>query len=157
MDDVDAFLAAVMPGLTDAETALHNGDAEPRKRLWSRGDPVTVFGAVLTVVGPDEVASAFDVLASRFSNCTSFEYQVIASGVSGDLAYVVGIEHTTASVGGAPPLPYALRVTTIFRCEGGEWRIVHRHGDPLPDADSDSTRLQLSRMGSLFSRPGNAG
>lgn len=157
MDDVDAFLAAVMPGLTDAETALHNGDAEPRKRLWSRDDPVTVFGAVLTVVGPDEAASAFDVLASRFSNCTSFEYQVIASGVSDDLAYVVGIEHTTASVGGAPPLPYALRVTTIFRRDGGAWRIVHRHGDPLPDADSDSTRLQLSRMGSLFSRPGNPG
>ena len=53
-----------------------------------------------------------------------------------DLAYIVGIEHTTASVRGAPAVPYSLRVTTIFRREGGEWKVVHRHGDPVPDSDS---------------------
>jgi hypothetical protein len=24
-----------------------------------------------------------------------------------------------------------LRVTTVFRREDGEWKVVHRHGDPL--------------------------
>lgn len=147
MDDVDAFLEAVMPGLEEAEKALHNGDAEPRKLLWSRSDPVTLFGAAISKIGADEMAPTFDFLASRFSNCSSFEYQVMAAGVSGDLAYVVGVEHTTASIGGGPPSPYALRVTTIFRRENGEWRIVHRHGDALPDADIDSTRLQIGRLG----------
>lgn len=83
-------------------------------------------------------------LAERFSNCESFEYEVIAAGASGDLAYIVGIEHTTASVWGAPPEPYALRVTTIFRREDGEWKVVHRHGDPVPE--SVSARGQLNRM-----------
>ncbi|MBT2531508.1 nuclear transport factor 2 family protein [Arthrobacter sp. ISL-48] len=147
MDDVDAFLEDVMPGLTEADTALHNGDAEPRKGLWSRSDPVTLFGAAMTKIGAEEVASSFDFLAARFSNCASFEYQVIAAGVSGDLAYVVGAEHTTASIGGGPPSPFALRVTTIFRRDGGVWRIVHRHGDAFPDADIDSTRLQIDRVG----------
>lgn len=147
MDDVDAFLEAVMPGLTEAETTLHNGDAGPRKLLWSRTDPVTLFGAAMSKVGAEEVASSFDFLASRFSNCSSFEYQVIAAGVSADLAYVVGVEHTTASVAGAPSAPYALRVTTIFRREDGAWRIVHRHGDAFPDADVDSTHRQISRLG----------
>jgi ketosteroid isomerase-like protein len=27
-----------------------------------------------------------------------------------------------------------LRVTTIFRREDGEWRVVHRHGDPVPES-----------------------
>jgi ketosteroid isomerase-like protein len=37
----------------------------------------------------------------------------------------------TASVNGAPPHPYMLRVTTVFRREDGESKIVHRHGHPL--------------------------
>jgi ketosteroid isomerase-like protein len=147
MDDVEAFLEEVIPGLTEAETVLHNGDAGPRKLLWSRTDPVTLFGAAMSKTGADEVASSFDFLASRFSNCSSFEYHVIAAGVSADLAYVVGVEHTTASIGGEPPMPYSLRVTTIFRREDGAWKIVHRHGDALPDADIDSTHMQINRLG----------
>jgi SnoaL-like domain len=83
-------------------------------------------------------------LASRFSNCESFTYEVIAAGASGDLGYLVGIEHTTASVAGAAPQAYELRVTTIFRRENGEWKAVHRHGDPMPD--STSAREQLARL-----------
>jgi ketosteroid isomerase-like protein len=147
MDDVNAFLAAVLPGLKAAETALHNGDAAPRKAIWSHRDPVSLFGAVTTRIGPDAAASAFDDLASRFSNCAFWDYEILSAGASGDLAYLVGIEHTNASIGGAEPLPYELRVTTIFRREDGEWKIIHRHGDPLPG--DDSTPLQLGRLGGL--------
>ncbi len=96
--------------------------------------------------GADGTRSArrFDWLASNFSNCESFEYEVLAAGVGGDLAYIAGIEHTTASVGGAAPVAYSLRVTTILRRENGEWKVIHRHGDPVPD--SDSTRGQLERL-----------
>ena len=49
--------------------------------------------------------------------------------MSGDLAYVVAIEHTTASIGGGPTQSYSLRATTILRREDGEWRAIHRHAD----------------------------
>ena len=135
VNDVDAFLNSMLPRLGAADTALHNGDASARAALWSRADPVTLFGAAVTTTGWEKIEATFDWLASRFSNCTAFAYEVLAAGVSGDLAYVVGVEHTTASIGDDPPAEYALRVTTIFRREAGEWRVVHRHGDPY-DASS---------------------
>jgi ketosteroid isomerase-like protein len=119
-----------MPRLMEAETALHNGDSSPRAAIWSHKEPVTLFGAAATKSGWGQIGPKFDWLASNFSNCTSYENEVLATGVSGDLAYIVGIEHTTASVGGAAPKSYSLRVTTIFRHEDGEWKVVHRHGDP---------------------------
>jgi ketosteroid isomerase-like protein len=112
--------------------------------MWSHNDPVTLFGAAIQGSGWAKLSATFDFLASRFSNCKSWEYEVIAAGASGDLAYIVGIERTTASVGGAAPEPYALRVTTIFRREGAEWKVVHRHADPMPD--SASTSDQLARL-----------
>ena len=137
MNDLDAFLDSTLPRLEAADTALHNGDATARAALWSRNDPVTLFGAAVTASGWEKIGSTFDWLASRFSKCTAFTYEVVAAGVSGDLAYIVGVEHTTASVGDDPPAAYALRVTTILRREAGEWRVVHRHGDPYDASSAD--------------------
>ncbi len=144
MADVDEFLAAVLPPLTAADTAIHNGDAGPRMTLWSHNDPVTLFGALQIKTGWRDIAPIFEMLASRFSKCESFEYEVIAAGVSGDLAYIAGVEHTTAAVGDDLPEAYALRVTTVFRREDGEWKVIHRHADPVPG--SESTRAQLGRL-----------
>jgi ketosteroid isomerase-like protein len=143
MEELDQFLSSTMPKLTAAETALHNGDASPRRAGWSHIAPLTLFGAAVTKSGWGEVGPTFEWLASNFSNCTSFEYEVLAAGASGDLAYIVGIEHTTANVGGAGPKSYSLRVTTIFRREDGEWKVVHRHGDPY-DTPTEAVLAELS-------------
>jgi hypothetical protein len=47
-------------------------------------------------------------------------FDLVAAGVSGDLAYLVGFEHIANSVVGIPVEPYTLRVTHIFRREDGE-------------------------------------
>jgi ketosteroid isomerase-like protein len=144
MADVDEFLASVLPTLTAADTALHDGDAGPRIALWSRKDPVTLFGALQINTGWREIAPTFEWVASRFSDCKSFEYEVLAAGVSGDLGYIAGVEHTNAAIGDAAAQAYALRVTTIFRREDGEWKVVHRHADPVPDGET--THAQLGRL-----------
>jgi ketosteroid isomerase-like protein len=112
--------------------------------LWSHEDPVTVLGAAKTVTGWHEVEDLFDWLASNFTNGTSYELDVTAASVSGDLGYVVGSEHSMASVAGEAPAQIALRVTLIFRREHGEWREVHRHADPIPGIQS--THQQLGRF-----------
>ena len=90
-----------------------------------------MFGAAMTATGPAETEATFDWLASRFTGFESAEWEVLSADVSGDLAYVVAIEHTTGSIGGAPAESYSLRATTLLRREDGEWRAFHRHADPV--------------------------
>jgi ketosteroid isomerase-like protein len=129
MSDLDEFLATTLARQVEAEEALHSGDPEPRLAMWSTKDPVTVLGAVRTASGWDEVSQLFRWLGSGFSDCSSYRFELVAAGVSGDLAYTVGYEHTTVSWDGIPLDPYTLRVTHVYRREDGEWKIVHRHAD----------------------------
>jgi ketosteroid isomerase-like protein len=85
----------------------------------------------VTASGWKEVDETFEWVASKFSNCESFRLEVIAAGVSGDLAYTVGYEDSLVSRDGGPVRPNRLRVTHVYRRENGEWKIVHRHGDGL--------------------------
>jgi ketosteroid isomerase-like protein len=106
--------------------------------MWSHNDPVTLFGAALSATGWDELGGVFETLGSRFSNCSSFDIEVVAGDAGEDLGYIVAIERTTASIGGREPAPYALRVTTIFRLEDREWKVVHRHADPYDEAGAET-------------------
>jgi ketosteroid isomerase-like protein len=116
--------------------------------MWSHNDPVTLFGAALSATGWDELGGVFETLGSRFSNCSSFDIEVVAADAGGGLGYIVAIERTTASIGGREPAPYALRVTTIFRLEDREWKIVHRHADPYDEAGSE-TAARLREDGDM--------
>jgi ketosteroid isomerase-like protein len=128
--EVDDFLAAVLPLQRAAEHALVNGDAGPRRRIWSDREPVTILGAARDALSRQEVEQAFDWLEKLFSS-GDVELEVVAAGASGDLGYIVGYERTAgASIAGQPQPDFELRVTLIFRREDGEWRAVHRHADP---------------------------
>jgi ketosteroid isomerase-like protein len=50
------------------------------------------------------------------------------------MASTVGYEHTRASVNGEPR-QYSLRVSQVYRCEDGEWKVAHRHADTLPQPE----------------------
>lgn len=145
MRDTEQFLAEMMPRIHEAETALHNGDAGPRFAMWSHTDPVTIFGAAFNPIGWAQVEPMFERLAATFSRCVSCEWEVVAADVGEDFAYLLAIERTTAAVGDSEPKAYTLRSTTIFRREDGEWKIVHRHADPLEDAGGVVARLHRQR------------
>jgi ketosteroid isomerase-like protein len=132
MTDRDAFLAWVKSALYEAELALHNGDAAPRRALWSRNEPVTILGALRNVYGRHEVDEAFTFLERSFSDCTSYTFELQAYDVVGDMAYTAGLEHTSTSMDGQPR-SYTLRATQVYRREGGEWKVAHRHADTVTE------------------------
>ncbi|MFD7242125.1 nuclear transport factor 2 family protein [Streptomyces massasporeus] len=132
MTDRDDFLEWVTTALYEAELALHNGDAAPRRALWSRNEPVSVLGAWRNAHGLQELDELFTTLGRSFSDCTSYVFELQAYDVVGDMAYTAGLEHTSASVDGVPRT-YTLRATQVYRREEGGWRVAHRHGDTVSE------------------------
>jgi ketosteroid isomerase-like protein len=127
----EEFVIWVHTVLRAGEVAVHNGDASPRRAIWSRNDPVTVLGAWKNASGQAELDELFAHLAESFSDCTSYEFELLEAEVFGDVAYTAGFEHTSASVNGVPST-YTLRATQIYRREDGEWKVAHRHGSAPP-------------------------
>ena len=132
MTDREDFLAWVESALYQAELALHNGDSAPRRALWSRNEPVSILGAWRNASGQHELDEVFIGLEKTFSDCTSYAFELQAYDVVDDMAYTAGLEHTSASVNGEPR-SYTLRATQVYRREGGEWKVAHRHADTVTE------------------------
>jgi ketosteroid isomerase-like protein len=133
LDETEAFRSTVLARQTDAEEAFVHGDPRPRMELWSRRDPVTLFGAIgMSESGCDQLSQTFAWVASRFSEVSNYRFDVELVEVRGDMAYTLGFERFEGSIAGRPVEPVTVRVTHIYRREDGEWKIVHRHGDNPP-------------------------
>jgi ketosteroid isomerase-like protein len=149
MSEVDEFLTTTLDRQIQAEQALIDGDLAPWLAMWSTQEPVTLFGVDATKHGADAVRRTFPWAASWFTHCTAFRFDLVAAGVSGDLADTVAVEHASASVGGGPVQSLTNRATQVYRCEDGQWRIVHRHSDQPPiDQGLPPGRRPARRQGS---------
>jgi len=109
------------------------GNPEPVKKLWSRREDVSLANPYGPPVrGWEQVAGTMEHASSLRSDGEFVGFEVVAKYVTPELAYVVQIERAEAKVGGREEItPYALRTTMIFRAEDGEWKVVHRHADPI--------------------------
>jgi ketosteroid isomerase-like protein len=132
MTDREDFLTWIETALYEAELALLNGNAAPRRRLWSRNEPATIMGAWRNAFGQDELDELFAYLEKSFSDCTSYSFELREYDVVGDMAYTVGFEHNAVSVNGEPRA-FKLRASQVYRREGGEWRVCHRHADEVTE------------------------
>jgi ketosteroid isomerase-like protein len=130
MSERDDFLKWVDTELRDAESALHDGDPNPRLAIWSTQDPVTVFGAWLTSTTSVETQALFHRLETKFAGNVSSAFELISADAVGDLAYTIGYEHTTTHVDGELRT-YTLRATQLYRRESGAWKVFHRHADAI--------------------------
>ena len=109
------------------------GDPDPVKKLWSHREDASLTNPQGSVArGWIEIAEAMDRAASTRRDGKFLGFETVAKGVTGELAYVVEVEHLEAKVHGAREItPYALRVTMIFGPEEGVWKVLHRHADQI--------------------------
>ncbi|HEY1092622.1 MAG TPA: nuclear transport factor 2 family protein [Rhodocyclaceae bacterium] len=69
-------------------------------------------------------------LARNFRNGTA-RLEVDQTYASDDLVVLVYVERNDGEVHGLPNQDWSLRVTQVFQRQGDDWKLVHRHADPL--------------------------
>ena len=127
-----------------ALSEIVKGNVEPFLLLYSERDDITVgnpFGPFAR--GRQKVAETAAGAASRYRDGEIVGFESVARHVTDDLACVVEVERFQAKVGGSNELAtIGLRVTSIFRNEGGTWKLVHRHADPITTPRPPESVLQ---------------
>jgi ketosteroid isomerase-like protein len=121
-----------------------NGDPEPYTALFSQREDVTVanpFGPVAR--GWPQVLDTIRRAAAHYRDGEVVGFENVAKHVTPRLAYVVEVERFRVRVGGGEDrVAVVLRSTSVFRPEGGVWRIVHRHADPIVSARPPESVVQ---------------
>ena len=127
----DEELAGLIRRTAEANSALMRGDMSRYLTMITHADDYTLmapFGGAPT--------RGFDVSSERLAELARFfragtsELELVQSYASGDMVVLVVIERQRGEVGGLPDQDWSLRVTQVYRREGSEWRLVHRHADP---------------------------
>jgi ketosteroid isomerase-like protein len=140
VDEVDELIER----FHQAQGEFVKGNPEPCKRLFSNREDVTLNNPLSPPAhGWDEVAETMERAAAPFREGEFLSAELIEKHATPEFAYIVEIERGEAKIGASEEMtPWALRVTMIFRPEGGEWKIVHRHADPITSGQPAESVIQ---------------
>jgi ketosteroid isomerase-like protein len=113
--------------------AFVRGDPDPLRSISAGHDPVTFFGPSGGVEqGAGHVVKVNEEGAKQFGPGGSTRLEILHQGCGGGIGYWTGLQHATVFHGSGPEsTKMTLRVTEVFRREGGRWKLVHRHADSL--------------------------
>ena len=114
-----------------SNAVLMRGDIERYAALLSFSEDFTLFspfGGEPTRgrLSPERMAAL-----GRFFRDGTFQQEVVQSYGTKDMVVLALVERARVGVGGLPVQDWALRVTLVYRREGSDWLLVHRHADPL--------------------------
>jgi ketosteroid isomerase-like protein len=130
--DAGPDVATLVRVTEEANKALVRGDIDKYVALTRHGKDYLLmnpFGGVPTR-GFEDTPERRAGMKKFFKNGT-LEQEVVSTWESGDLVVLVTIERVRGEIGDLPEQDWALRVTQVFRRDGKEWQLVHRHADPL--------------------------
>ena len=109
------------------------GDQSGYLALFSEAEDVTLgnpFGPFGK--GRKSVEERLAIAASKYRDGRVTSVEFISQYVSEGLACVVEVESGEAKIAGSENMDQlSVRVTSVFRLEEGNWKLVHRHAEPL--------------------------
>ena len=139
-------IAELIQRSADANAALMRGDA----RTYFEVNPHTHDFTLMSPFGgkptpASELTTERIEAIGRFFKDGTFEQELVHAYGSADMVVLAIIERPHVEVGGLPAQDWALRVTLVYRREGSEWRLAHRHADPLANGVSLEQAAALGR------------
>ena len=107
-------------------------DTEPFLELWSHTPDASIMAAVGGYhVGYDEVSKLLRWVSQRLRFDT-YTAETLRTHAGDHLAASVELEHFTNLAEGQE---MTLRVTHVYRKDGGSWKLLHRHAEMLTPVD----------------------
>ena len=142
----DADVDELIDLMAEAASAFIGGDVRHYFSLMKHTDDFTLMSPTGgdTTHGSDVSDAEMDEM-ERFFQSGEATLEVIETYASGDLAVLVAVERQHGVIGGRPHQDLSLRVTLVFRREGSEWRLAHRHADALVHPISLDHLAELAR------------
>lgn len=128
----DAKVAELVRTSFESNAALMRGDIHAYRAAITLSDDFTLmspFGGAPTRAS-DMTSERWDAMGRFFRNGT-LRQELVQSYASPDLVVLATVERAQVEVGGLPRQDWQLRVTSVYRRTGAEWRLAHRHADPL--------------------------
>jgi ketosteroid isomerase-like protein len=146
----DEEVSELVVRVREATGALMQGDVRRYVALVNHAPDFTLMPPTggPTRQGFDSSPASIAALEETFPGGGDGDLEIVQQYASGDLAVLVGVERQHGPVGGLPDQDWPLRVTLVFRREGSDWRLVHRHADALVHPIS-MEQLSLLARGSL--------
>jgi ketosteroid isomerase-like protein len=119
------------------------GNPDPVKDFYSGRDDVAIANPFFPLTrGREQVVARLERSVQNFRD-GEVGFQNVVKWVSDELACIVELEEWRTKVGGREEVtPFTLRVTTLFRAEGGVWKVMHRHADPITTARPAESVIQ---------------
>ena len=128
----DPELTALIERNAQANAALMRGDIGTYRSLITLTNDFTLmspFGGTPTC-GSEYTPERMEAMGRFFKNGT-FAQDLVQAYACTDMVVLAIIERSHVEVGGLPAQDWALRVTLVYRRDGSQWHLVHRHADPL--------------------------
>lgn len=144
---IDRTVAKLVRRSEEANDALMRGDVDRYRALVPLTDDFTLmspFGGT-----PSRSAGLTDeewAAIGRFFRSGMLKQELVEAYGSADMIVLVVMEHAQhVEVGGLPAQDWSLRVTLVYRRDGSEWLLAHRHADSLANGITVEQAAALAR------------
>jgi ketosteroid isomerase-like protein len=127
----DEELAELVRRTEDATSAWMRGDMERYLTLTSHIQGFTLMNPFGGAPARYEERTESIRAAAGYFQGGEAKLELEQAHAWGDTVVLVMIERQHGRVGDLPDQDWSLRVTQVYRREGSEWQVVHRHADPL--------------------------
>jgi ketosteroid isomerase-like protein len=127
----DEELAELVRRTEEATSAFVRGDMDRYLALTSHALGFTLMNPFGGPPKRYEDRSESLRAAADYFKAGEAKLELADAHVWGDTVVLVMIERQHGEVGGLVDQDWSLRVTQIYRRDGSDWQLVHRHADPL--------------------------
>ncbi len=144
----DPVVADLVTRAAEKNAAFMNGEMQ-------RWHELARIARDFTLMQPfgGQASRGFDASPARLKDmartfkCGKTSLELEHAYASHSMIVLAMIERQTAEVGGLPEQDWSLRVTEVYRKDGSDWQLVHRHADPLVRRRTLEQTAALARGG----------